>query len=75
MSAPDVALLKIKADNLPVVHISNPDVLKVGQPVLAIGSPFGLIIRQRRVLSVLNHALCLMSLMCRLFKPMLPLIR
>ena len=34
-----------------------------------------LIIRQRRVLSVLNHALCLMSLMCRLFKPMLPLIR
>ena len=37
----DVALLKIKADNLPVVHIGNPDVLKVGQPVLAIGSPFG----------------------------------
>lgn len=37
----DVALLKIKADDLPVVHIGNPDVLKVGQPVLAIGSPFG----------------------------------
>ena len=26
---------------MPVVHIGNPDVLKVGQPVLAIGSPFG----------------------------------
>lgn len=37
----DVALLKIKADNLPVVEIGNPDKLKVGQPVLAIGSPFG----------------------------------
>jgi len=37
----DVALLKIKADNLPVVQIGNPDKLKVGQPVLAIGSPFG----------------------------------
>lgn len=37
----DVALLKIKADNLPIVHIGNPDKLKVGQPVLAIGSPFG----------------------------------
>jgi serine protease Do len=37
----DVALLKIKADNLPVVQIGNPQTLKVGQPVLAIGSPFG----------------------------------
>lgn len=37
----DVALLKIKADDLPVVEIGNPDKLKVGQPVLAIGSPFG----------------------------------
>ena len=37
----DVALLKIKADDLPWVKIGNPDKLKVGQPVLAIGSPFG----------------------------------
>ncbi|RZU47101.1 serine protease Do [Fluviicoccus keumensis] len=37
----DVALLKIKADDLPTVKIGNPDKLKVGQPVLAIGSPFG----------------------------------
>lgn len=37
----DVALLKIKASDLPAVKIGNPDKLKVGQPVLAIGSPFG----------------------------------
>lgn len=37
----DVALLKLKATDLPIVHIGNPDKLKVGQPVLAIGSPFG----------------------------------
>lgn len=37
----DVALLKIKGDDLPMVKIGNPDKLKVGQPVLAIGSPFG----------------------------------
>lgn len=37
----DTALLKIKADNLPVVKIAKPDKLKVGQWVLAIGSPFG----------------------------------
>ncbi len=37
----DVALLKIKAEDLPFVRIGNPDKLKVGQPVLAIGSPFG----------------------------------
>ncbi len=37
----DVALLKIKAENLPIVKIGDPDKLKVGQPVLAIGSPFG----------------------------------
>ncbi|HEX5276613.1 MAG TPA: Do family serine endopeptidase [Fluviicoccus sp.] len=37
----DVALLKIKSDDLPTVKIGNPDKLKVGQPVLAIGSPFG----------------------------------
>lgn len=38
----DVALLKIKAKNLPVVKIGNTDNLKVGAWVLAIGAPFGL---------------------------------
>lgn len=37
----DVALLKIAANNLPVVEIGNPDQLQVGEWVLAIGSPFG----------------------------------
>ena len=37
----DVALLKIDARNLPKVTIGNPDRLKVGEWVLAIGAPFG----------------------------------
>jgi len=37
----DIALLKIDADNLPVVKIGRADKLKVGEWVLAIGSPFG----------------------------------
>lgn len=38
----DVALLKIDATNLPKVDIGSVDKLKVGEWVLAIGSPFGL---------------------------------
>ena len=37
----DLAVLKIDADDLPVVKLGNPDQLKVGEWVLAIGSPFG----------------------------------
>ena len=37
----DVALLKIDARDLPAVAIGNPDSLKVGEWVVAIGSPFG----------------------------------
>ncbi len=37
----DVALLKIEAAGLPVVVLGNPEQLKVGEWVLAIGSPFG----------------------------------
>jgi len=37
----DVALLKIKATDLPIVTIGDPNKLKVGEWVLAIGSPFG----------------------------------
>ena len=37
----DVAVLKIDATNLPTVVIGNDRVLKVGEWVLAIGSPFG----------------------------------
>ena len=38
----DVAVLKIEAKNLPVVPIGKSADLKVGEWVLAIGSPFGL---------------------------------
>jgi serine protease Do len=37
----DVALLKIEASGLPKVTQGDPSVLKVGEWVLAIGSPFG----------------------------------
>lgn len=37
----DVALLKIEASALPVVVLGDPGKLKVGEWVLAIGSPFG----------------------------------
>ena len=38
----DLALLKIDAQDLPKVKFAKADTLKVGQWVLAIGSPFGL---------------------------------
>jgi serine protease Do len=37
----DVAVLKISADNLPTVKIGDPRQSKVGQWVVAIGSPYG----------------------------------
>ena len=37
----DVAVLKIKADNLPTVKIGDPQQTRVGDWVIAIGSPFG----------------------------------
>lgn len=37
----DVAVLKIEAEDLPVVKLGDSDNVKVGQWVLAIGSPFG----------------------------------
>ncbi len=37
----DVAVLKITASNLPVVKLGDPTKLRVGEAVVAIGSPFG----------------------------------
>lgn len=37
----DIALIKIDANNLPKIKRGNPDQLKVGEWVVAIGSPFG----------------------------------
>lgn len=41
-SRSDLALLKIDADDLPFLKFAKADSLKVGQWVIAIGSPFGL---------------------------------
>ncbi|HEV8502901.1 MAG TPA: DegQ family serine endoprotease [Casimicrobiaceae bacterium] len=38
----DIALIKIEGSNLPKVTIGDPDKLKVGEWVVAIGKPFGL---------------------------------
>jgi serine protease Do len=38
----DVAVVKIKEDNLPYVKLANSDTLEVGEWVVAIGNPFGL---------------------------------
>ncbi|MEI2788843.1 MAG: DegQ family serine endoprotease [Steroidobacteraceae bacterium] len=38
----DVAVLKIDAQNLPVIKLGDPQTLQVGEWVVAIGSPFGL---------------------------------
>ena len=39
--ASDIAVLKVDADRLPTLRIGDSDRLKVGEWVLAIGSPFG----------------------------------
>ena len=39
--ATDVAVLRIDAGDLPTVHLGDPSQIRVGEWVLAIGSPFG----------------------------------
>jgi serine protease Do len=38
----DLALIKIEADDLPVVKFGDSDKVRVGDPVIAVGNPFGL---------------------------------
>lgn len=38
----DLALIKIEANNLPIVKLGNSDAVKVGEWVLAVGNPFKL---------------------------------
>ncbi|MBU8870157.1 MAG: DegQ family serine endoprotease [Gemmatimonadales bacterium] len=37
----DIALIKIEADDLPAIAMSDSDLLRVGDQVMAIGNPFG----------------------------------
>ncbi len=37
----DLAILKVELEKLPVIVLGNSDALQVGDPVLAIGNPFG----------------------------------
>ncbi|HEX3140083.1 MAG TPA: trypsin-like peptidase domain-containing protein, partial [Rhizobacter sp.] len=37
----DIAVLKISAKDLPTVRLGNPKQLEVGDPVMAVGAPFG----------------------------------
>jgi len=37
----DIAVIRIDAKNLPTVKLGDPGAIKVGEPVLAIGSPYG----------------------------------
>lgn len=37
----DLAILKIDLDKLPVIVLGNSDALQIGDPVMAIGNPFG----------------------------------
>ncbi|HSW64169.1 MAG TPA: DegQ family serine endoprotease [Dissulfurispiraceae bacterium] len=38
----DIAVVKIEAQNLPVLRLADSDLLQVGETVIAIGNPFGL---------------------------------
>ncbi len=41
-TATDIAVLRIEAQGLPTVRLGDPRLLQVGDPVLAIGAPYGL---------------------------------
>ena len=41
-SKTDIALLKVEASGLPVIPLGDTSALQVGEPVMAIGNPFGL---------------------------------
>jgi len=41
-AATDIAVLRINAQGLPTVRLGDPKLLQVGDPVLAIGAPYGL---------------------------------
>jgi serine protease Do len=63
----DIAVIKIKADNLPVARLGDSDYIKTGQWVVAIGNPFGFVVNNPKptvtvgVISALHRSLPLGS--------------
>ncbi len=72
----DVALLQIKAKGLTAITIGNSNTLKVGDPVAAIGNPFGLNQTVTSgIVSALERTTLGSRIMKTLFKPMHQLIQ
>lgn len=65
----DIALIKIDAENLPVILFGNSDSLKVGEWVLAVGNPFnltstvtaGIVSAKARSINIINSKMALES--------------
>lgn len=59
----DLAVVKIKAHNLPIAELGNSDKVKIGQWAIAIGNPFGFIVNNPKptvtvgVVSALDRSL------------------
>ncbi len=54
----DIAVLKVKAENLPTVQFGDSNALEVGQWVVAIGAPFGLdLTATQGIVSALSRSL------------------
>ncbi|OQX03682.1 MAG: protease Do, partial [Thiothrix lacustris] len=57
-SLSDIAVLKVKAENLPTVQLGDSNSLEVGQWVVAIGAPFGLdLTATQGIVSALSRSL------------------
>lgn len=50
----DLAVLKIERDGLPAAELADSDVLRVGEPAIAIGNPLGLDFQQSVTLGVVS---------------------
>ncbi len=68
----DVALLKVNGSNFPELRTGNVDQLRVGEPVLAIGSPFGFDYSASAGIVSAKMRNMMGKPRCLLFKPMWP---